>query len=132
MSSERFLIDTTIWVLYLKGDKDIEDRIRSLILQDKVATSEIVILEILRGARSQKEYNHLHDDFKALPLLRVDDLVWEESYRMGFKLKSAGINAPLDDILIASLSDRYGCPLLHRDKHFPLMANTIGLRETQL
>jgi len=132
MNFERFLIDTTIWVLFFKGEKEIEDRIRSLILQDKVATTEIVILETLRGARSQTEYKQLYDDFKALPLLPLDKASWEESYRVGFKLRRAGIIVPLADILIAVLATRYTCPLLHRDKHFPLMAETMKLTEMRI
>jgi len=54
MNFERFLIDTTVWVLYFKGEKDIEDRVKSLILQDKVVTTEIVILETLRGGKVAK------------------------------------------------------------------------------
>ena len=132
MNFERFLIDTTVWVLYFKGEKDVEDRVKSLILQDKVATTEIVILETLRGARSQNEYNQLYDDFKALPLLQLDEAAWKESYKVGFKLRKAGISVPLADILIAVLAARYACPLLHRDNHFPLMAETMKLREVRI
>ncbi len=132
MNFERFLIDTTVWVLYFKGEKAVEDRVKSLILQDKVATTEIVILETLRGARSQNEYNQLYDDFKALPLLQLDEAAWEESYKMGFKLRKAGIIVPLADILIAVLATHYACPLLHRDKHFSFMAETMKLREVRI
>ena len=132
MNFERFLIDTTIWVLYFKGEKDVEDRVKSLILQDKVVTTEIVILETLRGTRSQKEYNQLYDDFKALPLLQLNEAAWEESYKMGFKLRKAGISVPLADILIAVLATHYACTLLHRDKHFPFIAETVKLKEVRI
>lgn len=132
MNSEMFLIDTTIWVLYFKGEKDIEDKVKTLILQDKVAITEIIILETLRGARSQNEHNQLYDDFKALPLLQLDEAAWEESYKAGFKLRRAGITVPLADILIAALATRYTCPLLHRDRHFSLMAETLKLTEVRI
>jgi hypothetical protein len=132
MTSEKYLLDTTIWVSYLGGEKSIEDRVRSLILQDKVLTSEIIILEALRGARTPREYNQLYTDFKALTLLTIDAPVWEESYKTGFKLRKAGVVVPLADILISALCIFNGCPLLHRDKHFPLIAKHTALKEVQI
>ena len=106
-----------------------ETQIKSLILKERAAVCEIVTLEVLRGVRSQKEYGQLYADFAALPTLRLTDIVWERSYKVGFKLRRAGINVPLTDILIATVASHYNCPLLHRDKHFPLIKGVINLKE---
>lgn len=132
MNSEKCLIDTTIWVLYFKGERELEDEIKSLILKERAATCEIVIFEVLRGARSQKEYSQLHADFAALPALKITNIIWEKNYRVGFKLRRTGINVPLADILIATVASHYNCLLLHRDKHFPLMKGVMGLREREM
>ena len=132
MNFEKCLIDTTVWVLYFQGEKDIEDKVRSIILEDKAATTEIIILEILRGARSQKEYDQLKDDLKALHLLRLNEAIWERSHQMGFKLRKAGINVPLTDILIAAMASYYQCSLIHRDKYFPLMSKLIVLKHERV
>ena len=129
MNFEKCLIDTTIWILYFRGEKEVEGRIRSLILEDRAVTTEIVILEILRGARSPKEYRQLYDDLKALPVIRLNEVVWEKSYKVGFELKKAGINLPLADTLIAMVASHHNCLLLHRDKHFPLVEGVIDLRQ---
>jgi len=65
-------------------------------------------------------------------LLEADAEVWEEGYRMGFKLRKAGIIVPLADILIASVAIRHGSPLLHRDKHFSLIAKNTKLNQEQV
>jgi len=132
MNSEKCLIDTTIWVLYFKGEKELEDEIKSLILKERAAICEIVTLEVLRGAKSQKEYGQLHADFAALSTLRLTDIIWEKSYKTGFKLRKMRINVPLTDILIATVASHYNCLLLHRDKHFPLMKGIMGLREREI
>jgi len=116
----------------LNAEKDIEDKIRSIILEDRAATTEIIILEILRGARSQKEYNQLKDNLKALNLLRLNEAIWERSYQVGFKLRKAGINVPLADILIAVMVSYYQCSLIHRDKHFPLMTRLVALKQEEV
>jgi predicted nucleic acid-binding protein len=132
MNSEKCLIDTTIWVLYFKGERQLENEIKSLILKERAATCEIVILEVLRGARSQREHSQLQADFAALPAFKITNIIWEKSYRVGFKLRRTGINVPLADILIATVASHYNCLLLHRDKHFPLMKGIMGLREREM
>ena len=132
MNPEKCLIDTTIWVLYFKGEKELEDEIKSLILKERAAICEIVTLEVLRGAKSQKEYGQLHADFAALSTLRLTDIIWEKSYKIGFKLRKMRINVPLTDILIATVASHYNCLLLHRDKHFPLIKGVMNLREKEM
>ncbi|HCC69294.1 MAG TPA: hypothetical protein DEP99_05345 [Nitrospiraceae bacterium] len=41
----------------------LRNHISSLALEYRVYTSEIIIMEILRGAKSDREYNMLYDDF---------------------------------------------------------------------
>lgn len=132
MNFEKFLVDTTIWVLYFRGEKDLENKIKSLILEEKIVTTEIIIMEILRGAKSQKEYNQLYDDFTALPVLKLNNIIWEKSYKIGFKLRKMGIDAPLSDILITMVAEHYNCLLLHRDKHFPLIERVVALKQQKL
>jgi hypothetical protein len=132
MNSEKCLVDTTIWVLYFKGEKGLKEKIKSLILEERAMTCEIVTLEVLRGARSEREYNQLYADFTALPILKLNDTIWEKSYEVGFKLKKAGINVPLADILIATTASHCNCLLLHRDKHFPLVKRVMNLREREM
>ena len=132
MKSDRYLVDTTIWVRYFNGEESLEDRIKSLILKDKVLTAGVIILETLRGARTVADYNQLYLDFKALPLLEVDTAVWEESYQMGFKLRKAGVVVPIDDILIAAIAIRHRSLLLHHDKHFTLIAKNTKLSQEQI
>jgi predicted nucleic acid-binding protein len=132
MKSDRYLVDTSIWVHYFHGEKSLEDRVRSLILKDKVLTAGVIVLETLRGAKSVADYNRLYLDFKALPWLEADVAVWEESYQIGFKLRKAGVVVPLADILIAAIAIRHRSPLLHRDKHFTLIAGNTKLDQEQV
>jgi hypothetical protein len=132
MKSDLYLVDTSVWVRYFNGEGGLEDRIKALIQKDKVLTAGVIMLEVLRGARTEAGYNQLYLDFKALPLLEADEAVWEEGYRMGFKLRKAGIVVPLADILIAAIAIRHLSPLLHRDKHFGLIAQNTKLVQEQI
>lgn len=129
MNPERFLVDTTIWVKYLRGlNKSLKERIDSLVLQEKVFTTEVIIMEILRGAKSDKEYNMLYQDFLALPQLIIDHSVWEMAWKTAYKLRKSGVNVPMADVIIAAVSMYYRCTLIHSDEHFNLLAKHIGLK----
>lgn len=129
MSPERFLIDTTVWVKYLRGmDLSMKDRISALVLEDKAMTSEIIVLEILRGARSGREYRMLYEDFLALPVLNMDRAVWETAWETAYKLRKKGINVPMADVMISAIAIHYKCTLMHCDKHFTLVSKHTGLK----
>ena len=74
----------------------------------------------------------MYDDLKALPVIPLNETVWDKGYKVGFELKKAGINLPLADTLIAMVASHYNCLLLHRDKHFPLMQGVIDLRQERM
>jgi hypothetical protein len=88
----------------------------------------VIILEFLNGARSDKEYNLLEEDFSALPLLSVDQAVWQSAGRTAYRLRKLGINMPLTDVLIATVAIRHQCRLMHSDKHFKLISKHTDLK----
>ncbi len=133
MSPERYIVDTTLWVKFLRGlDSSLRDRLSSLILEDKVFTCDIIIMEILRGALSEKEYKSLREDFLSLPQLAIDRHVWEEAWRMSFTLRKKGVNAPAVDIVISAVASHNKCTLMHADKHYDLIAKHANLKTIAL
>lgn len=132
MSPEKYLIDTTIWVGYLRGlDASLKDRLGPLVLEGRACTSDVIIMEILRGAKSDREYSMLYEDFLALPRLETDERVWETAWKAAYKLRKGGVNVPLTDVLIASIAVRHGCALMHSDKHFRVISGRMGLKTVE-
>lgn len=126
---EKFLVDTSVWVKCFRGlDISLKERISSLVLEDRVFVSEIIIMEILRGAKSDKEYKMLYEDFLAIPQLKTDHDVWEMAWKTAYKIRKIGINVPMVDVIISVTAMRYKCTLMHSDKHFNLLAKHTGLR----
>lgn len=133
MINKQFLVDTSIWIKCFREDnKSLQTQISSLILGKRVFTSEIIILEILRGAKSDKEYNSLYEDFLALPLLEINRKVWETAWKIAYKLRKKGVNAPLTDVLISGVALYYKCHLIHSDKHFNLISKLTDLKTMEL
>jgi predicted nucleic acid-binding protein len=129
MSPERYLADTTVWVKYLRGlDASLKGRMSSLVLEERLYTADIIIMEILRGAKSEREYDMLYRDFLALPRLEIDPGVWETAWKTAYRINKAGLNVPMADAIIASTAIHYKCILLHSDRHFSLMAKHTELK----
>ena len=131
MSNDFILIDTSIWILYLRGEgkSQLREIVQKALVDKKATTSQIIILEILSGAISEKEFTTLYEDFDSLLCLDITNEVWKESYENSFLLRRRGATAPFADILIATASIYYNCQLIHSDKHFGLIAKHIKLNE---
>ncbi|MEW6408686.1 MAG: PIN domain nuclease [Nitrospirota bacterium] len=126
---EGFLVDTSIWVKCFRGlDTSLKERVTSLILEDRVFTTEIIIMEILRGANSDKEYNMLYRDLLALPQLAVNSNIWEVAWKIAYKFRKSGVNVPMVDVIISAVAMYYKCILMHSDKHFNLIAKQSTLQ----
>ncbi len=62
------LIDTSIWLFALKKDfhPPIKERVEKLLLTDKVAINGMIQLELLGGAKSEKDYDRLFQRLDSL------------------------------------------------------------------
>jgi hypothetical protein len=130
MRNELFLVDTSVWIFALKKEPvvQIKDRIDSLLKEDTIITTGIIKLEILTGARTEKEYRRLKSRFDALESVETDEELWGNACECGFKLKRKGLTIPSTDVLIASCALRAGAVVLHADVHFDLMEKPLGLQ----
>lgn len=88
-----------------------------------------MILELLKGAGSDKDYSTLKESLDALVCLDVKKEVWERAFTLSLELRKKGASIPATDILISAVALHYGCKLLHNDKHFTLVAKKSGLKE---
>jgi len=82
----------------------------------------MVRLELLAGSRSRAEWLRLSELLAALHTLLVEERHWEDAADMGFQLRRSGMTIPSTDLLIAAVAARAGVVLLHRDRHFDLIA----------
>jgi len=130
MPNELFLVDTSVWIFALRKEPilQIRDRIDSLLKEDAVITTGIIKLELLAGAKTEKEYGRLKSRFDALESLETDDELWRSACEHAFKLRRRGFTVPSTDVLIASCALQARAILLHADVHFDLMEKPLSLR----
>lgn len=124
------LIDTSIWVRYLRrgADPQLVRRVREWLDAGQVAITEIIHLELLPASRSEAEFARLSATLDALYPVPADAAVWRAAARNGFALRQAGVIVPATDLLIATVAQQSGAVLAHWDQHYELMAPQLGLR----
>lgn len=128
-----FLIDSSAWIEYLrpKGSKKVKERVREILQKEEAVSCGIVVVEILRGAKNEKEYQLLVDSLTSLPQIPIDDEVIERASRWGFILDRKGKSVSTTDLLIAASAYKKAC-LLHIDDDFEIISATVDLDEERI
>jgi hypothetical protein len=130
MPTNLFLIDTSVWLFALRKDfvPEIKDRVDHLLKENAVITTGIIKLELLGGAKTQKEFQRLKTRLDALDMVETDSALWEEAYSLSFELRRKGITVPYTDILIAACALSTDSTIIHADAHFDMIAGHVTLR----
>jgi hypothetical protein len=125
------LIDTSAWIEYLRRTGSQANlRVRSLLdRQDPIATCDVVVLELLAGARSDVHHAELRALLNRAHHLAVRPLFdYEEAARIYLSCRREGVTPrSLTDCLVAAVALHTGTPLLHADSDFNRMAEIVGL-----
>jgi len=130
---DKVIIDTSAWIKSFRPqcDKALSDLVRDLIMKGRLLVPGIIKVELLRGARSKREYDRLGDLLKGLTYLPVPEEFWERLSEFSFGLFRKGVVVPLTDTYIALLCIENNAPILHCDKHFDLIAKKSALKVLQ-
>ena len=129
------LIDTSAWILALR--KGVSSRamyeVDRRIADNQATTTGIIMLELLSGTRTEREYQELKEDLEALIHLETTYKTWERASHLAYELRRKGLTVPATDVLIMTVAVESGCSLLHADHHFDLMAGAgIGLPPSEV
>jgi predicted nucleic acid-binding protein len=119
------LVDSSGWIQLLrqKGDADIRDRLKRLIVTDRAVWCNVVQLELWRGTGSDSDRKLLRELQAEIRSLEISAEVWQHSFLIAGKCRPKGIIVPTTDLIIYACARTHGVELFHRDKHFDLLAN---------
>ena len=82
-----------------------------LLASSSIAVTGPVLIEYLRGARSQEDIEFLMDRVMSLPYLETDQQVWLIAARLSNRLMRGGYTISVPDATIAAAAIRHGVPL---------------------
>ena len=93
-------------------------QVASLIISGEAAVTGPVVMEYLRGARSEDEFEFLSERMSAIDFLEVDQQTWVWAGRLSRRYMRTGEMLSDLDAVIAATAIRYDVPLFTLDKGF--------------
>ena len=126
----RYLIETSVWVSILrtKPVQPLARRVQELLQSELVATTGMIRLELMGGAKTRSEFDKLAFVTEGLEQFRDDDGTWLRASHLAFALRRQGVTVPNPDVLIAAGAIENNATLVHADAPFETMAQHSQLR----
>jgi len=124
------LADTSAWVEFLRGTgSELDVRLGELLTSDSLATTDVVLMEVLAGARDVSHRDRLRRLLSRCAFSVTEaPHDFEEAADIARICRAGGETVRvLGDCLIASVAIRYGLPLLHNDADFDAIARHTPL-----
>ena len=128
-----FLIDSSAWIEFLRprGNQKAKDCIREALQKEEAVSFGIVIVEVLRGAQSEKDYRALSESLLNLPQIPLDDTVISRASQWGYVLDRKGKIVSTTDLVIAAAAYKRAI-ILHLDSDFERIASEIDIEEERI
>jgi predicted nucleic acid-binding protein len=123
--------DSSVWIsLFRKDSVDVADQLRTFIAQQTVLLGDIIVLEVLQGARDHHQARWIEQNFRDFPVAQMLSpglaIRAAANYRM---LRDRGITVRKTiDMIIGTYCIEHGHSLLQRDKDYLPMAEHLGLK----
>ncbi len=125
------LLDTSAWIEYLRMTRsEVNVRVRTMLAEgEPIASCDIVIMELLSGTRSKKEWDAIWGLMNRTRLLPVRPLF---DYQMGASLyklcrRNGFTPANSNDIMVAAVAIGKDVPILAADGDFERIASISTL-----
>jgi tRNA(fMet)-specific endonuclease VapC len=119
----KIIVDTSVWIEYLKNRPPIAENLDQLLLAGNIYTVGPVVAELLQGARTEKDYQLLKNSIDGLSYVETGIEDWIKAGNISFKLRRNGATIPLTDCLIAAVAIRQNASVMTYDRHFDNIPN---------
>lgn len=130
------VVDTSAWTEWLRQTGSGVDRRLRLLLGKpaEIAVTEVIVMELLAGARSPRHLAELRSFFLRFRLLRLRGLEGYEEAANLFRLCRSGGETPrkMTDCLVAVPAIQADAAVLHADRDFDVLARHTALEVVEL
>ena len=113
------LLDSSVLIqAQRQPDSEATRQLGALLVSGEAVVTGPVVIEYVRGARSQEELEFLTQRIISLGFLEMDQAVWVIAGQLNYRLKLAGAPLPNMDLILAAAAIRHGVPLYTLDRGF--------------
>lgn len=124
----KVLIDSSAWIHFLRRTSGWHETVAAILKEDRALTCGLIMMEIFRGARSQKEKRLLEEYFYLLEYVDLSKQDYREAADLAMQLAKKGFIIKTVDLLISHLALKNKCSLLHDDSDFEMVARHTNLQ----
>jgi predicted nucleic acid-binding protein len=124
------VVDTSVWIDYFNGKENKITNTLDLALNDGIVViGDIILLEILQGFRSDKDYNSARNALSSLEQYQMfgHDMVSKCSHNYRYLRKKGMTIRKTTDVIIASFCIENEIPLLFTDRDFIPFVDYLNL-----
>ena len=127
------LIDTSVLVALFKDRSgEVTHGLRELLEGRDYYLTRFTQVELLQGARDEKEWLRLSDYLADQDYLEMEDESWANAARLYFDLRRRGLTVrSVIDCCIAEVALRHEMTLVHNDRDFATIAKLRALSHIQ-
>jgi predicted nucleic acid-binding protein len=125
------LVDTSVLLDYLKNIENQKSKIFQDILERKIpyCITDYIFLEVLQGAKTDKEFEVLKDYLGSLPFYDLTEgkLSFEKVAKFNLQCRSAGVTVRSTiDLILVQIALEHDLGLLHNDRDFDNIGSVIS------
>ena len=120
------LVDTSIWIEYLRTGKNSE-KLDFFIDENLIVTNDLILAELVPSLRihNQRKVVKLLYNIKKLELL----INWDQIIEFQFKCLKNGLNGiGIPDLIVAQNAKQNHCEIYSLESHFKLMKDILKLQ----
>ena len=124
------IVDTTVWIDYLRGLRNRETQwLDNEVLRQRFGLTDLNLCEVLQGIRSEKAFSQVRRELKKFELIPTGGEELAVAAAVNFRvLRERGRTVRKTiDCLIATACIIRGHSLLHRDRDFDHFEHLLGL-----
>ncbi|MFH1537467.1 MAG: PIN domain nuclease [bacterium] len=126
------LVDTSVWVDFLRGADSTQRRALHRLIEDEedIAITEIILTEILQGIREDKNFRAVREYLLEFPVLKpkgIETYIKAAEIYRDCRKKGKTVRKTVDCI-IAAVCMENDAALLHKDSDFELIEKCAGLK----
>lgn len=125
------VVDSSVWIANLRGSNGSAVlKLRSIGENDQIIVGDVILLEVLQGARSEAVAARIENGMRRFHLVSMlSDRLAVRAARNCRLLRARGVTVRKTiDLIIGTYCLEYGHRLLHDDRDFQPMVEHLGLR----
>ena len=125
------LVDASVWMDVLRDDSGGRAvSFRRAVDRREVVFSRLTAMELLQGARDERDWELLNDYLESQEYLELPPSLWRDAARVHFELRRVGLTVrSAIDCCLAEQAIRNEALLLHRDRDFERIATIRPLQQ---